>query len=400
MLRELGIAMLDGGEATNDVEAKLREIARAYSPNLIRIVILPTVLIIQIDAEAGFATEIDESRGRLLRLDQMAAVSKLVDEARTGELEPTDVSRRLHDILVARPRFGGWSSIVGHAVLTVGFGLALNPRASALPAYVILGALVGVLLLVGQRFVTLRTAMPVIAACMVTVITQSFLAEMVGADPIRVLTPPLVSFLPGMTLTIAAAELTNRQIVAGSSRLVYGSAQLMLLVFGVVMGLAIVGEIVDPTLEADQLGWWAPWLAVLITAVGFVLFQSAPRGSFVWIFVMLLITTIAQRFGSAWLTPALSGFIGALVIVPVSRALARIRTAPPASMLAFPAFLLLVPGALGFIGLSQAADGTIQSVETLVQTGLSMFAIALGMVLGSGITRDIASARTTWQDST
>ena len=39
-------------------------------------------------------------------------------------------------------------------------------------------------------------------------------------------------------------------------------------------------------------------------------------------------------------------------------------------MLAFPAFLLLVPGALGFIGLSQAADGTVQSIESLVQRSL------------------------------
>ncbi len=178
-----------------------------------------------------------------------------------------------------------------------------------------------------------------------------------------------MSFLPGMTLTIAAAELTNRQIIAGSSRLVYGGAQLMLLVFGVVMGLAVVGNLVDPTFEADQLGWWAPWLAVFVITVGFVLFQSAPSGSFVWILLMLLITTVAQRVGSNWLTPALSGFVGALVIVPVSRALARIPAAPPATMLAFPAFLLLVPGALGFIGLNQAVTGAAQSVETLVQTG-------------------------------
>jgi uncharacterized membrane protein YjjP (DUF1212 family) len=399
MLRQLGIAMLDGGEATNDVEDKLYEIARAYSRNPIRIVVLPTVLILQIEGESGTATELDESAGRPMRLDQFSAVSKLVDEARTGEPQPAAVIERLHAILVGHPRFRGWSRVVGHAVLTLGFGLALNPSASALPAYVILGGMVGVLLLVGQRFATLSTAMPVIAAFMVTVITASFLAEALGAEPIRVITPPLVSFLPGMTLTIAAAELTNRQIIAGSSRLVYGGAQLMLLVFGVVMGLAVVGNLVDPTLVADQLGWWAPWLAVFVITVGFVLFQSAPSGSFAWILLMLLITTVAQRAGNNWLTPALSGFVGALVIVPVSRALARIPAAPPATMLAFPAFLLLVPGALGFIGLNQAVTGAAQSVETLVQTGLSFFAIAIGMVFGAGITRDIAAARTTWRET-
>jgi uncharacterized membrane protein YjjB (DUF3815 family) len=284
-------------------------------------------------------------------------------------------------------------------VLTFGFGLALNPRLSALPAYIILGALVGFILLIGQRVATMRTAMPVIAAFTVTVITNAFLADAVGAQPLRVLTPALVSFLPGMTLTIAAVELTNRQIIAGASRLVYGAAQLMLLVFGVVMGIAVAGELVDPSIDADQLGWWAPWAAIAFVAVGFVLFQSAPHGSLVWVALMLLISTVAQRFGSALLTPALSGFVGALVIVPASRALARVKSAPPANVLALPAFLLLVPGALGFLGLSAAAEGSTQSVEALVQVVLSMFAIALGMVLGSGVTRDISTARNTWQQS-
>jgi uncharacterized membrane protein YjjB (DUF3815 family) len=208
-----------------------------------------------------------------------------------------------------------------------------------------------------------------------------------------------VSFLPGMTLTIAAVELTNRQIIAGASRLVYGAAQLMLLVFGVVMGIAVAGELVDPSIDADQLGWWAPWVAIPIVAVGFVLFQSAPKGSLVWVALMLLISTVAQRFGSALLTPALSGFVGALVIVPVSRALARVNASPPANVLALPAFLLLVPGSLGFLSLTAVADGSTQSGEALVRVGLSMFAIALGMVLGSGVTRDISTARNTWQRS-
>jgi uncharacterized membrane protein YjjB (DUF3815 family) len=284
-------------------------------------------------------------------------------------------------------------------VLTFGFGLALNPSLSALPAYVVLGALVGLILLIGQRVATMRTAMPVIAAFTVTVITNAFLADAVGALPIRVLTPPLVSFLPGMTLTIAAVELTNRQIIAGASRVVYGAAQLMLLVFGVVMGIAVAGELVDPSIDADQLGWWAPWVAIVFVAVGFVLFQSAPKGSLMWIALMLLISTVAQRLGSAVLTPSLAGFVGALVVVPVSRALSRVPSAPPANVLALPAFLLLVPGALGFHGLTAAAEGSTQSVEAITQVVLSMFAIALGMVLGSGVTRDLSTARNTWQQS-
>ena len=88
MLRQLGVAMLDGGEATNDVESKLREIARAYDHDRIRVLVLPTMLIIQVETEDGMRTDIDQSLGRMMRLAQVAAVLRLVDEACTGEPDP------------------------------------------------------------------------------------------------------------------------------------------------------------------------------------------------------------------------------------------------------------------------------------------------------------------------
>ena len=60
----------------------------------------------------------------------------------------------------------------------------------------------GVLLLLGRRLPTLGTALPVVAAFTITVLTGAFLADAVGDDPLRVLAPPLVSFLPGLTRVV------------------------------------------------------------------------------------------------------------------------------------------------------------------------------------------------------
>jgi uncharacterized membrane protein YjjB (DUF3815 family) len=64
-----------------------------------------------------------------------------------------------------------------------------------------------------------------------------------------------------------------------------------------------------------------------------------------------------------------------------------------------PALWLLVPGALGFIGVSEAATDRGSGIDSLISTGLAMFSISLGVLVGSGIVRDVNKVRTTWQST-
>jgi uncharacterized membrane protein YjjP (DUF1212 family) len=94
-----------------------------------------------------------------------------------------------------------------------------------------------------------------LAASGVTLVTALLLVHVVGDEPLRIIAPPLVSFLPGLTLTIAAIELTNNQVIAGASRLVFGGAQLLLLTFGVFAATTLVGGL--PTASPQPLlGQW------------------------------------------------------------------------------------------------------------------------------------------------
>ena len=283
--------------------------------------------------------------------------------------------------------------MLGQIILSVGFGLLLNPDLWALPAYAALGAFVGVLRLVADRWATLSVALPVIASFLVTVIAVKLVAPFVHDDPIRLVAPALITFLPGATLTIATIELASDQIVSGASRLVWGVSQLLLLAFGVFVGLSLVGT-VDAT-GARQVGLWAPWVGVALVGVGYLLFTSAPPGSLLFLWVALFASYAAQTLGATLLDPALSGFVGGLVIVPLTHALARLRRAPPAAVMLLPGFWLLLPGALGFRGVSGLATGAVGGAADLVVTGISIFAVALGVLSAQSVTRD---ARAVQQD--
>ena len=216
---------------------------------------------------------------------------------------------RLQQIWVSKPRYNDFVRVIGHVVLTLGFGMALEPTVRALPAYAILGAVVGVMIVMGRPGTILGDSMPIVAAFTVTVLTGTLLDWAVHDDAVRVITPPLISFLPGLVLTIAAIELTHGQVIAGASRLVYGLSRLVTLAFGLVAGIAVVGPI-SPHPATEQLGWWAPLVGVLLTALGYTLFSGAPKGSLPWFVLVLFLVLAAQRIGSQLLSPELSGFVG------------------------------------------------------------------------------------------
>ena len=83
-------------------------------------------------------------------------------------------------------------------------------------------------------------------------IRRLFLAVRHGlsADPLYVLVPPLVSFLSGSMLTLGLVELAYGDTVNGSSRLITGFVQLVVLAFGLTAGAVLVGVSADTLIEA------------------------------------------------------------------------------------------------------------------------------------------------------
>jgi uncharacterized membrane protein YjjP (DUF1212 family) len=386
MLEGLGLAMIETGQATNDVEDTLRTVAKVYGLDDLRTVVLPTYVMLQ-STTAGGEVRIESARPGGGRLDQTGAVETLISRTLRMEVTPAEAMTEVARIRSATPRFGPLVSLLGHVILTVGFGMVINPTLQAIWVYALLGFGVGLLVLLARRFTGLASTVPVIAAFGVTLVTTLLLVHVVGAEPLRIIAPPLVSFLPGLTLTIAAIELTNNQVIAGASRLVYGGSQLLLLTFGVFAATTLVGRM---PVAAPQplLGQWAGLVGVALVAAGFTLFMSAPKGALVWIFLSLAVTYGAQALGAVALGAGLSGFVGAVVVAPFTRFASHFRTSPPASVMSLACFWLLVPGALGFIGLSGVAQGGVAGIQTLATTGISILSIALGAIVGISVSRD------------
>jgi len=122
--------------------------------------------------------------------------------------------------------------------------------------------------------------------------------------------------------------------------------------------------------------------------------NCAPKGSLGWLLVVLFAAWTGQLAGERILDRTLSGFVGAVVMVPVAHLVARAPTAPPAHVMFLPAFWLPVPGAIGLIGITEIfGDNAHVGTENFVSALVSIPAIALGILVGTMIVRATNAAR-------
>jgi uncharacterized membrane protein YjjP (DUF1212 family) len=381
----LGAALNAAGETVYAVQERLTRVAHAYDAPAARISAFPTFLMVTMGSGQPATLELT-SVAAVPRLDQIAALDRLARDAERGAIPPAEGLRRLREIDGMRPRFGRLQSIAGYAVLTLGLCLILKPAALDVAAAAVLGALVGLLRSADVREPAVQAMKPLVAAFVISAIS-AFAVEHDLTDPgLRAMVAALVVFLPGTTLTTAVLELAAGQMVSGASRLVAGAMQLALLAFGIIAGIQAVGASPQRVFagSSDILGAWAPWLGVLVFAAGVVVANSAPPRSFPGMLLVLYAAWAGQVVGNAIFGGYVSAFLGALVMTPVAAWVARLPSAMPRQALFLPGFWLLVPGALGLIGLTQlAGDSRSAGTDDLVATVVSLFAVAIGILCGS-----------------
>jgi uncharacterized membrane protein YjjB (DUF3815 family) len=185
---------------------------------------------------------------------------------------------------------------------------------------------------------------------------------------------------------MATIEIAAAQIVTGASRLVYGGVQLIFLAFGIVSASTAFSDPLGPALVDSQqnlIGWWAPWLGVVVFGLGVAVFHSAPRHTLPGLFLVLFVAFVGQQAGSALFGGYVGGFIGALFMTPTAKLVERTNFGPPALVSFLPGFWLLVPGALGLIGVTEyMTAGPAFGLDDFVGTVGAMVAIAVGVLCG------------------
>ncbi|MFT5681232.1 MAG: uncharacterized membrane protein YjjP (DUF1212 family) [Myxococcota bacterium] len=372
LIEELAASLHRCGAPAHRLEGTIEEVSAVLDLDA-SVFATPTALLIAVGGQTRLVRVQPRSAdlGRLVRVDALA--SDLI----SGRLQPGEALATLGTIQAAPPLHRGRLVVAafgitgGSAAVLFGGGLLDG----------LVGLILGLLIGFGERLTSGSRLSNFLLAMAAALGAGAASAVLPVSGPILILAA-LVVLLPGLSLTVALAELATGNLVSGTARL--SGTGLTLLQLG--MGAAVGGYLLPATSpDVVPMLYAIEPAAIALGSLGFtVLFQARWADAPV-ILVACLLAFYGARLGGQWFSPLGGAFFGALLVGSFSNLQARLRHVP-ASVAVEPGILLLVPGSIGFRGLAALLAGqTVDGVGTGFAMVLTSAALVGGLLMASAL---------------
>jgi uncharacterized membrane protein YjjP (DUF1212 family) len=335
----------------------------------------PTIVEISLGALPHQRTFTLRVRPSPVDLDAIARLDDLVQDVLAGRLDAGAALAALTDI-TSHPLERPWPVLLAAYSIA---GAALTPVLGGGWREAIGAAVVG--LFVGAiALPATRTARTEPMAAPVAAIAASFTAAtlpQLGLDvsPDLVTLAALVTFLPGMRLTIGMRELSSEHLQSGVANTANALVQLLGLVFGVQIGRSIAAswfgasEAVTP----DTAFAGTHLLGAVAAGLAFTLVLRAQFRD-AWMMCAATVLALTANAGVFFATLAV-GLAGGLVA-------AWLRRSPLVFIV--PGVLMLVPGSAGFDSVLQLlANQTVSGVTAAFDTFVTAISISYGLMVSA-----------------
>jgi uncharacterized membrane protein YjjP (DUF1212 family) len=345
----------------------------------------PTSLVFSFREQGGPETVLNEIT-RVVRLDpgsidlrRLTLADAVVEQVLSGKLDVDAGYMRLLEI-EAMPGVDRRLVVLAFALAGAAVSVLLTRGWAEVAAATGIGMLVGLIVQLIAHRPNMSAATEAVCALVATTLAC---AISTFVHPISVQTVALASLivlLPGLGLTTAINELATQHLVSGAARLAGSFAGLLKLTFGVVAGTQLahlLGWTVT-TSAVDPVPDWALWPALLAAGFGFAITFGAARRDFPLVMAAAIAGYLITRYFGTAVGNGAGVFVAALIACASGNLYARIFRRPGA-LIRMPGIILLVPGSVGFRGLTQAFE---RDILLSLDTGFTLLSILISLVAG------------------
>ncbi len=316
-----------------------------------------------------------------VNLEKLQKVSDIAHQVMEGKLSTKEGADELRVVTKSKPVYSWPLMIIAFAVVSSAvcrlFGGGLNEIITAFFA----GGAIGVLTWYSIKHALLAHLLPATAALLSTLIAYGFAQIFDGLEVYIGTVSGLIILLPGLTLTIAMAELATQNLMSGTARLFGAGTVFILMAFGVVTGTHLA-QVLGLNASEHQvllpLPAWTDWLAVFLGSMSMVVLFQARLKDAVFVVMGGLVAIISVKLASQHFNNAMTAFIGAISVGVCANLVSRWRKIPGANLV-IPGFIMLVPGSVGFKSLTALVE---HDVVKGLDTAFNMILVGVSLVSG------------------
>ncbi len=349
---------------------------------------MPTALLASFDlpGEDGFAHLFRLQRNEL-DFDKLTRLDQLWNGVVAGRMTPAEGLRAIDRIDEEPPLYGRALVIACFAISSGAASSFFGGGPDEMLLATVCGLMLGVFLTLAGSQRVLIGLHELLGAGLVS-LTAVLLSRALGTGDVDVATlAGIIVLLPGFTLTTAVGELAQKNVVSGTARLAWSGLLLMMLGFGVLAGRRL-GELLVGLPAATAAEAWPAWVqpvALMVAGITLGLLFQGQKRDLPWITLAVLLPYLGMKAGIDQLGPELGVFLGALIVGAGSNLYARVLDRP-AMVTRLPGILILVPGSLGFLSITDLMEGDpLTGLRQGFQVLVTAFALVSGLLMSNAV---------------
>lgn len=305
----------------------------------------------------------------------------ITDSFLENKTSVSQARQALIDLEKSSSSYPQWMQVFAYGLSAATFVVMMQSNWLAVVVAFFVGLIVGVGALFSQRSAYLNSAIEAIAAFVATLLTGACYYFFPQINMTLNIIAAIIVFVPGLAMTTAIEEITSKSLVSGTAKLFDALLSLFKQFFGVMLGLAILINVVDmPTMqETASLPTWSSWVAIPLFLLSLMPVFNVRRQD-IWGCVMIGFISFSLMITLEPGGLMMSTFLGAISVAILSKLLKRITKAP---RLVFSTLgiIMLVPGSKAFIGLSTAFEMT-STAQSASHIGEQVVYVLMGIIGG------------------
>ncbi|HXG67671.1 MAG TPA: threonine/serine exporter family protein [Blastocatellia bacterium] len=352
---------------------------------------LPTGLFVSIGPPGEKQTSIIRVAPGEINLGKLALLDELVHRVTREGIQPEEGIREVEAIVTAPPRYSTLLNIFCSFIVSATVCVFLRGGWREIFVSGCIGVLTGILALLCRKLPNATFLFEPAAAALSSAIAVIIARNLMPISVYETMLAGLIATIPGLILTTAMIELAMRNLVAGTVRLTWAALIFLEITFGVAFSSQaqklFPGGL--PPVSPVPLPFWAEAVALLIAPLALSVKFNARMQDIGWIIAACVVSFYGSRLGAALFGWEFGGFVGAFCAGAASNIFARVKNLPRAVVLT-PALLLLVPGSIGFVSVSNFLS---RNVLSGVEAAFNMVLVAMSIVIGLLLSHTVVPSR-------
>jgi uncharacterized membrane protein YjjP (DUF1212 family) len=319
-------------------------------------------------------------------LAKLSQLGILVNDLIAGTLSIDEGMARLEQIDAESPPYPHVIVALGYALSGAGFAVLLSASWRDVFFAALLSLVVYAVTMIANRSQWLANRLNFVAAFAASVLANLLAILFPGSNAFTVSLCAVIVLIPGLGLTIGAAELASSIIYPGIARLVDAILVTFALVVGNTLGSLLVNAlwtVPSPDPDIDR-SLWITFLSVIILMCALVFVFQARLVDMGWVILAGVVAYIGMLIGDQ-LGTWQGSFLGALLL-GLYTSLFNSRLHRPGSVVMLPAIMILVPGVAAYFGLNTLqTSGIIGALPAVWGVFVQIVAILGGLFVAASI---------------